>query len=89
MKKVNPFNVFNVRRAEFPPDHFEYVVIAMHYNMRSSIEKWIEHHLSSRFFIGKISATDAQNKITNRIKIGFEDPKEMSLFMMACPHLKY
>jgi hypothetical protein len=28
-------------------------------------------------------------KITSMVKVGFEDPKELSFFMLACPHLKY
>jgi len=32
---------------------------------------------------------DDNNKIAQIITIGFEETKDMSYFMLACPHLKY
>ena len=31
----------------------------------------------------------SDNKITQVITVGFEEIKDMSYFMLACPHLKY
>ena len=46
-------------------------------------------NLKSRFFIGKKVALDKENAVATMINLGFEDPKELSYFMLACPHLKY
>jgi hypothetical protein len=42
-----------------------------------------------RFNIGKEMVLDTQNQYQNHLTVGFEDPKELSYFMLACPHLKY
>lgn len=85
----NPYNVFKVRRAEFPPDHFEYASIPLNYNMRDALEKWIEQNLKSRYYLGRSIGLDSENKMNYIVKVGFEESKELSYFMLACPHLKY
>lgn len=85
----NPYNVFNVRRIDFPPDSFKYATIPFNYNIGDSISKWIENNLKSRYYLGKSVVLDDQNQIQQVIKIGFEEAKELSYFMLACPHLKY
>ena len=87
--KINPYEVFGVRKAEFPPEHFEYAQIPLHYNLKDALEKWIESHLKSRYYLGKTVSLDTENKMKYDLKIGFEDAKELSYFMLACPHLKY
>ena len=84
----NPLNVFNIRRVDYSPPYFESIKIPMKYNLEESIASWINHHLKGRFYIGKCVDL-ADNTIENRLKISFEDSKEMSYFMLACPHLKY
>jgi len=88
-KKVNPLEVFNVRRLSHPPSYFEYVNVSLSYNLEESICKWIKSHLKNRFFVGKNVVLDTDNKLTQVLTIGFEDGKDMSYFMLACPHLKY
>jgi len=91
MKKLepNPYNVFEVRRLNYPPFHFEYASIPMRrYNIGEAVSKWVETHLKSRYYLGKeLTILDGTDGIA--MKIGFENPKEMSYFMLACPHLKY
>ena len=84
----NPLNVFDIRRVDFCPPYFESINIPMTYNLQESIERWIESHLKGRFFVGK-DTTLVDNKIETTLKISFEESKEMSYFMLACPHLKY
>ncbi len=86
---INPLEVFKIRRASIPPIHFEYADLVMPYNMKDALEKWIESNLKSKYYIGRSSIIDNDNKICYSIRIGFEEPKELSYFMLACPHLKY
>lgn len=74
---------------KFPPDYFEYVNVDVSYNLKDAVEKWIEKNCKSRFYIGRSVVCSSDNKIENSIRIGFEDSKELSYFMLACPHLKY
>jgi hypothetical protein len=86
---INPLNVFGLRKVSFPPPHFEYVNMKLSYNMLDSIEKWIEKNSKKRYFIGKNIDLTKDRKIDNFLRIGFEDSKELSYFILACPYLKY
>jgi len=57
--------------------------------MKSALEKWIENNLKSRFYIGKAVSLDESNKMQYNVRIGFEESRELSYFMLACPYLKY
>ena len=39
--------------------------------------------------LGKTMILDSKNQYKNQLRIGFENEKELSYFMLACPHLKY
>lgn len=89
LKEPNPLNFFNLRQLEVPPEHFEYVRLPMKYNLEDALARWIEDHLKGRFYIGKTLGVDSSNQVATFIQVGFEDPKEVSYFTLACPHLKY
>lgn len=86
LKQPNPLNYFKVRSTQYLPRHFEVVSLPISYNMESSIEKWIFENLKNRYYV---SREKTRNFGHSNIKVGFEDPKEASYFMLACPHLKY
>ena len=88
-KDINPLNFFNIRRLEIPPIHFEYISIPIRYNLEHSISKWIEDNLKHRFYLIHTIELNDSNEMISVLKIGFEDPKELSYFTLACPHLKY
>ena len=88
-KTPNPLNVFEVRQVKSAPPHFEYVNLPMKYNLEDSLVKWIKQNLKNRFYIGKNVALDDEKKLTHVLTVGFEETKDMSFFMLACPHLKY
>jgi hypothetical protein len=71
------------------PPHFEYVNIPIKYNLEQSLNNWIERNLRNRYYVGRNVALDEKNKIIQVITVGFEETKDMSYFMLACPHLKY
>ncbi len=89
LKDPNPLNFFDVRILKVPPRHFEYISVPIRYNLQDSITKWIQDNLKGRFYVGKSIEVDDTNSVNNMLKIGFEDGKELSLFTLACPHLKY
>lgn len=87
--KVNPLNVFEVRRLSFCPSYFEGHNLTLRYNINDSIVSWIEDNLSGRYYIGKNVILDEQSNITNTIKVAFEKNHELTHFLLACPYLKY
>jgi predicted secreted protein len=89
-QKINPLNFYGIRKLQVPPPHFEYLTIEMsRYNLEQTIIKWIEQNLKGRFYVGAIYELDKNNKQSKVIKIGFEEPKELSFFTLSCPYLKY
>jgi hypothetical protein len=85
--RVNPLNVLDCREVQNPPPYFHYIHIDLKYHIFSPIREWIHQNLKNRFYIGEsLQLEDNQFKI--KIKIGFEEPKEVSFFLLACPHLK-
>ena len=89
MKKVNPFNVLDIRKVEFCPPYFETVTVNTKYNFVEAIKDWINYNCTGRYYIGQTVELDSNDSITISIKVGFEEKKELSYFMLACPHLKY
>jgi hypothetical protein len=87
--KINPLNVFKIRKTTYLPNHFECANIPFTYNIQDAVEKWINSNLKGRYYISKDIELDSKNTINSVIKVGFEDSKELSFFMLACPHLKY
>jgi len=88
-KEPNPLNVFKARRVNHPLPHFEYVNVPIKYNLEGSLDKWIDRNLKNRYFIGKNVSLDKNNSLSSVLTVGFEEKKDMSYFMLACPHLKY
>lgn len=94
-RKVNPLNVFGMRRVKFCPPHFESANIELTYNIAKSLENWIDENTKGRYYIGQqVSNEPTSNDPTKkRIKystvVSFENNKDLSYFLLACPYLKY
>jgi|TARA_B100000035_G_scaffold311337_1_gene320728 hypothetical protein len=89
LKDPNPLDVLELRRVKFCPPHFANITVSKRYNMEQAICDWITESLSGRYFFGNSVILDDNNNITQVYQIGFESQKELSFFMLACPHLKY
>ena len=87
--KPNPLNFFGIRRLEYPGPHLQYMEVNQGYNLDKAIITWIENNCKSRYYIGRTVGVDNNNTIQNKVRIGFENPKELSYFALACPLLKY
>jgi hypothetical protein len=88
MIKVNPLNVLECREVNDPPPYFHYYYLDLRFNLIDAIREWVYENLKHRFYIGEsLELEDNQFKI--KIKIGFEEPRELSFFLLACSHLKY
>ena len=87
--KISAQDFFEIRRLKFEPPHLATIDLPQSYNMESAISKWIESNLKKRYFLKKAVSLTKSNKIDTVLRAGFEDPKELSYFVLACPHLKY
>lgn len=90
LKDPNPLNFFEVRELSVLPPHFQTINLDMSiYNLEDTIVKWIKTNLKGRFYARRITGLTSSNTFSTIIKVGFEEPKELSYFTLACPHLKY
>lgn len=88
-KEANALNFYEARRLQSPLEHFESINLPVKYNLEDSLARWITDNLKNRFFIIKTLDVDNNNEVRNILSVGFEDPKELSYFTLACPYLKY
>lgn len=87
-REPNPLNFFGARQIEMLPPNFNVITMPVTYNTQDSIVRWIYDHCKGRFYVGK--GLELKNgSVDTVVKIGFEDPKESSYFVLACPYLKY
>jgi hypothetical protein len=84
IKSPNALELFKVRKTDYPLKHFEYTVIPKTYNLEQSLQNWIKDNSKGRYYIGTVRDKQGQS-----LKIGFENKKELSYFILACPLLKY
>jgi hypothetical protein len=90
-KSINPLNIHNVRRAVFCPPYFESMTLPTkdrYSRTTAAINSWIYTHLTGRYFVGKEISVDDNSSIVIVEFIAFENPSELSLFMLSCPYLK-
>jgi len=86
----NPLDFYGVRQMNVAPPHFQYINIEpFSYNLEGTVVRWIKENLKGRFYVDKTTILDSKNQFKHVIKIGFEEPKELSFFTLACPYLKY
>lgn len=86
--KPNPLNLLDLRRVRFPARHFHYTVLDKYTQKRQvQINDWIQKNLNGRYYIGQSLDLDNTNTISYFFKIGFEDQKELSFFLLSCSDL--
>jgi hypothetical protein len=83
---VNPLSVLKMRKLSFIPKHFTKIIITRDLNIKI-VDHWINYNLNSRYAIKKTFGLDSNNKLVESIEIGLEDPKEISMLTLGCPHL--
>lgn len=86
---LNPLSIFDVRQSNTAQPHFVYMNIPVRYNVEQSLIRWISSNMKNKFYIGRNLILDTDNTITAVITIGFEEHKDLSYFVLACPLLKY
>ncbi len=87
-KEPNYLNLLGKRQLELLPPSFNVISVPFTYNTHESIVRWIYENCKGRFYVGRgIEIVDGV--VESVVKIGFEDPKESSYFVLACPYLKY
>jgi len=82
--KPNPLNLLGIRRVHFPARHFHYTTLSTYKpNQSIKIDNWIFQNLNSRYYIGQTIFLDSANTLLYGTKVGFEDEKELSFFLLS------
>jgi len=84
--EVNPLGLLGLRKLNFIPEHFARISTETFVDVQK-LEHWITFNLNSRYAIKKQFAVDQQNKLKEVLEIGLEDPKEITMLTLGCPHL--
>jgi hypothetical protein len=83
--KVNALALLEMRKLKRMPPNFAKITLKGldHANVRS-VELWILQNLDSRFCIRKNTGLIDDNKMTTVYEVGFEEPKELTMFSLGC-----
>ena len=84
--KLGPLDALKKREVDFLPIHFSSTEINERY--ASKIVQWVRNKLTGRFTICRTPKIDADSKLRPTTVIGFEDEKELTYFMLACPYTR-
>lgn len=86
--KPNPLNLLDLRRVRFSARHFHYTTINRFTPNRSmNLDDWIYQNLNGRYYVGQTLILDHTNTIIYATKIGFENEKELSFFLLSYSEL--
>jgi hypothetical protein len=81
-----PLGILGMRQLDFIPKHFSKIVIKTH--DIKLLSQWINYNLNSRYAIKKSHGINFQkNQLGELLEIGMEDPSEITMLILGCPHL--
>jgi hypothetical protein len=84
---VNPLSVLGMRKLNFVPGHFARFTIRDFRGDTKNLDQWINYNLNSRYAIIRRIALDQNKKMIEVVEIGIEDPRELTMLSLGCPHL--
>jgi len=88
MFDLNPIDVLQQRKLTTLPPHFSKVKVSDGELFDNGMENWIIAKLRNRFCIVRSPSVDADGQLKSASYVGFEDQKELTYFMLACPNLR-
>jgi hypothetical protein len=89
MFELNPLNILNQRQLATLPPHFAKIKIADEVALfDDKLVTWINTKLKNRFCIAKQPSVNNNGQLKLATFVGLEDQKELTYFMLACPHFR-
>ena len=85
---LNPLDILGKRKVEFMPIHFVKTKLNLAEFISDTIVDWIETKLNGRFAVSHEPIVDSNGKLVAATFIGFENQKELTYFLLACPYLR-
>ena len=87
MFDLNPLDVLKQRKLKTLPPHFSKIKITES-EMFEGVENWIKSKLKGRYCLVRYPNIDNSGSLKTTSVVGFEDQKELTYFMLACPILR-
>jgi hypothetical protein len=81
---LTALDVLKKRQVRHLPKHF--VKTFVQELDKDEIRIWIQNKLKGRYFFGRTPRINSEDKLVSDLTIAFEDKKEMTYFMLACPY---
>jgi hypothetical protein len=88
MLKLNALYILNRRQLDAVAPHFAKIKLAEGDLFGTEVETWIKSKLAGRFYIKRQPSVAQDGKLKTATYVGFEDHKELTYFMLACPHIR-
>lgn len=88
MFDLNPIDVLKKRKLGYLPVHFAKIKITDSELLEGVVEDWIQNKLKGRYCIARYPTIDQTGSLKSATFAAFEDEKELTYFMLACPHLR-
>ena len=88
MIEINALAVLKKRKVDTMFPQFAKIKIADIDWQHDDIENWVKAKLAGRFYIQKSPSITSDGKLKSSTFVGFEDHRELTYFMLACPHLR-
>lgn len=90
MIELNPLNILGKREVKTMPPHFSKLRIEYkeHLHDDDNIRSWVSSKLKGRFSIKKMPLVGTDGRMRSEFYIGFEDQKELTYFILACPYIR-
>lgn len=88
MLKINALDILNLRQIDSVAPHFAKIKLADMDLFGADVETWIRSKLIGRFYIKRQPGISQDGKLKTATYVGFEDHKELTYFMLACPHIR-
>jgi len=88
MLDLNPLDVLKTRKVQTVPPHFSKIKISENERFDHNILSWVKSKLKGRYYIASFPAIDKDDRLKVSTFVGFEEEKELTYFMLACPYLR-
>jgi len=88
MIELNALDVLNQRRIDSMPPQFSKIKVSDADWYDANLENWIKTKLKGRFYLHKTPGIGSDGRVRSLTFVGFEDHKELTYFMLACPYLR-
>ncbi len=91
MIEYNPLDLLGKREVDIMPSHFSKIKVEpkeFMFDDDGKLKNWVSSKLKGRFSIKKMPAIGADGKMRSELYIGFEEQKELTYFILACPYIR-